>query len=140
LFQTGRQYGCWRMPVEPQLSWKRSHTWNWQRETIPKIWFSLDHIKGKVERDLGSSKDMEWHDKIGWRPVTDIHETAFPYRRYQHFQSAIVLRFACHPNMTSSIPVQRLSRFTVARALSNWRRSRTWINVKRMPFHQCRST
>jgi hypothetical protein len=63
----------------------------WQRETIPKIWFSLDHIKAKVERDLGSSNDMEWWDLFGWRPLTDIHELAFLHRRYQNFQTAFVL-------------------------------------------------
>jgi hypothetical protein len=76
---------CCRSPVELEAL---EHMGSQHKEGIPKVLLNLDHIKAKVETDMGSSKDMEWYNGCVWIPLTNIQVLA----RYQRLTSFEFMR------------------------------------------------
>jgi hypothetical protein len=60
------------------------------REAIPPVLFDWNHIKAKVEHDLGSMTGMEYHDLSEWKLLTDLHALDL-YQRYEKFQFMLVV-------------------------------------------------
>jgi hypothetical protein len=56
-----------------------------EHEDIPLLLLDLDHIKAKAEKDLGSSKDLEYLSLSTWEPLTSIHALV-SYQRLNSFQ------------------------------------------------------
>jgi hypothetical protein len=73
---------CCRSPVELETL---QHMGSQRKESIPKVLLNLDHIKAKVETDMGSSKDMEWYNGCVWKPLTNI-QALVNYQRLTSFE------------------------------------------------------
>jgi hypothetical protein len=73
---------CCRSPVELETL---LHMGSQRKDGIPKVLLNLDHIKAKVETDMGSSKDMEWHNGYVWKPLTNI-QVLVDYQRLTSFE------------------------------------------------------